>query len=252
MSGPMERRDFIKTVGVGSMAAMLGATAQAAPMDMGMGGAPMGMAAGGLLPVQDGKYQLPKLPYAYDALEPFLGKQTVTIHHDKHSAGYVKGLNSTLDALAKARQSGDMSNIRPLSRNLAYNGSGAVLHAIYWNSMTPGGKPLGGMLADAVKASFGSTDAFLAQFAAAAKAVEASGWGVVAYEPVAGSIVVLQAEKHEDLTIWGVTPLLVCDVWEHAYYLDYQNERGRYVDGFLKVANWDFAAQRYARTRMRM
>ncbi len=195
---------------------------------------------------------MPELPYAYDALEPFLGKQTVTIHHDKHTAGYVKGLNATLDELAKARRSGDMGGIRPLSRNLAFNGSGAVLHAIYWNSMTPGGKPLEGALADAVKASFGSTDAFLAQFAAAAKAVEASGWGVVAYEPVAGSIVVLQAEKHEDLAIWGVTPLLVCDVWEHAYYLDYQNERGSYVDGFMKVANWEFAGQRYAQAGMRM
>jgi len=252
MSGPMERRDFIRTVGVGSVAAMLGAAAQAAPMGMGMGGMPTGMAAGGLLPVQDGRYQLPKLPYAYDALEPFLGKQTVTIHHDKHTAGYVKGLNATLEELAKARQSGDMGSIRPLSRNLAYNGSGAMLHAVYWNSMMPGGSTLAGPLAEAVKASFGSADAFMAQFAAAAKAVEASGWGVVAYEPVAGSIVVLQAEKHEDLTIWGVTPLLVCDVWEHAYYLDYQNERGRYVDGFMNVANWDFAAQRYMQARMRM
>jgi Fe-Mn family superoxide dismutase len=241
MSGAMERRDFIKAVGVGSMAAVLGADVTHA--------APMAMQAAGLLPVQDGKYVLPPLPYAYDALEPFLGKQTVTTHHDKHSQGYVNGLNSTLEELAAARAAGDFSNVRALSRDLAFNGSGAMLHAVYWNSMTPGGRPLAGPLAEAVARDFGSAEAFVKHLAAAAKAVEASGWGVVAFEPVARRVLVLEAEKHEDLAIWGVTPLLACDVWEHAYYLDYQNRRADYVDGFLKVANWDFANQRYVQAR---
>jgi Fe-Mn family superoxide dismutase len=237
----MERRDFIKAVGVGSVAAVLGGgLAQAAPM---------AMTAQELLPVEDGRYQLPKLPYAYDALKGFLGEKTVTIHHDKHTAGYVKGLNDTLDKLSKAREGNDYGHIRELSRDLAFNGSGAVLHAVYWNSMTPGGRPLAGPLAEAVARDFGSAEAFVKHLAAAAKAVEASGWGVVAFEPVARRVLVLEAEKHEDLAIWGVTPLLACDVWEHAYYLDYQNQRADYVDGFMKVANWDFAAQRYAMAR---
>ena len=132
---------------------------------------------------------------------------------------------------------------------MAFNGSGHVLHTLFWNSMAPGGKPLAGPLAEAVTRDFGSAEAFLKQFAAATKAVEASGWGVVAFEPVAAKVLILTAERHEDLTIWGVTPLLACDVWEHAYYLDYQNRRPDYVDGFMKVANWDFAGQRYVQAR---
>jgi Fe-Mn family superoxide dismutase len=238
MSGSMERRDFIKTVGIGSVATVLGAgVTQAAPTQV---------QAAGLLPVREGQYELPELPYAYDALEPFLGKQTVTIHHDKHTAGYVNGLNETLQKLAAARQAGEFGSIRALSRDLAFNGSGAALHAVYWNSMAPGGSALNGPLAQAVARDFGSAEGFMKQFAAAAKAVEASGWGVVAFEPVARRLLILQAERHEDLTVWGVTPLLACDVWEHAYYLDYQNRRSDYVDGFMKVANWAFAAERYA------
>jgi Fe-Mn family superoxide dismutase len=241
MRDPLERRDFIKAVGVGSVAAAIGAGAAFA--------APEEARPAGLLPVQDGKYALPPLPYAAEALEPFLGRQTVTIHHDKHMQAYVAGLNSTLADLAAARTTGAFGNVRALSRDLAFNGSGAVLHAVYWNSMAPGGKPLAGPLAEAVTRDFGSAEAFLKQFAAATKAVEASGWGVVAFEPVAAKVLILTAERHEDLTIWGVTPLLACDVWEHAYYLDYQNRRPDYVDGFMKVANWDFAAQRYVQAR---
>jgi superoxide dismutase, Fe-Mn family len=107
-------------------------------------------------------------------------------------------------------------------------------------------------MADAMKASFGSVEACKAQFAAAAKDVEGSGWGALAYEPTAGALLVLQAEKHQDLTFWGVTPLLVCDVWEHAYYLKYQNRRAEWVDAFVRqLADWSFAAKVYAWARGR-
>jgi Fe-Mn family superoxide dismutase len=115
--------------------------------------------------------------------------------------------------------------------------------------MTPGGSPLKGEIADAVKRDFGSQEAFLKQLETATTSVQGSGWGVLAYEPLAGKLLVLQAEKHQNLTFWGVGPILVCDVWEHAYYLDYQNRRADYVKGFLGVANWEFADKRYEAVR---
>ena len=197
-----------------------------------------------------GKYALPPLPYAADALEPYYDKRTVELHHDKHHAAYVAGFNKTLELLAAARKAGDHAAIRALSRNLAFHGSGHVLHTLFWNSMKPGGSPpVPDALAKAMQEAFGSVDAAQAQFAAAAKDVEASGWGVLAYEPAADALVILQAERHEDLTIWGAVPLLVCDVWEHAYYLKYANNRSEWVDNFMKLANWDFAAQRLAAAR---
>lgn len=191
---------------------------------------------------KDGEYVLPNLPYAYDALEPLYSAETLRIHHDKHHAGYVRNLNKTLAQLKEARSSGDFSRVQALSRDLAFNGSGHVLHTLFWHSMKPGGGDMPPALRAAMEESFGSVEGAQKQFAEASKAVEASGWGVLAYEPIAQRLVILQCEKHQDLTIWGVTPILVCDVWEHAYYLQYQNNRGQWVDNFMKLANWEFAA----------
>jgi len=197
----------------------------------------------------EGKYALPELPYAKNALEPLYDAQTLELHHDKHHAGYVKGLNTALEKLAAARKSGDYAAVKALSRDLAFHGSGHVLHCLFWLSMTPGGsKPQADLAAKFVHC-FGGFEPMAAQFAAATEAVEGSGWGVLAYEPVADCLQILQCEKHQDLTIWGVTPLLVCDVWEHAYYLKYQNRRADWIAAFMKLANWDFASQRYALAR---
>jgi Fe-Mn family superoxide dismutase len=234
----------MKSVGLGTVAAALGGSAACAAQGGAAAGSPIAAAAAAA-----DNYTLPPLPYGYDALEPFLGRQTLTLHHDKHHQGYVNGLNGVLGKLRDARAAGDYGDIKSLSRDLAFHGSGHVLHTMYWQSMRPGGRPLEGEFAAAVRGDFGSTEAFLQQFAAATKAVEASGWGVVAYEPIGDRVLVLQAEKHQDLTVWGVTPLLVCDVWEHAYYLDYQNRRGEYVDAFMGVADWGFAAERYTEAR---
>ena len=235
----MGRRDFIRTVGIGTAAAAMGAAAGAAL------GEEKGAMVANMDAVKDGKYVLPPLPYAYDALKPFLGEETLKLHHDKHHQGYVNGLNAALDKLAAARSAGDYAAVRALSDDVAFNGSGHVLHTLFWNSMAPGGSPIAGALAEAVKRDFGSPDALIKQLSAASIAVQGSGWGVVAYEPLAGKLIVLQAEKHQNLTFWGAAPLLVCDVWEHAYYLDYQNRRADYVAGFIKVANWSFAEKRY-------
>jgi Fe-Mn family superoxide dismutase len=190
-------------------------------------------------------YTLPDLPYAYNALAPGIDEQVMRVHHDKHHAAYVKGLNTALDRLEKARVSGDMGEVKALSREVAFHGSGHVLHTLYWHSMTPGGsgEPKG-ELRKALDRAFGSFAAFTAQFLAATKDVEGSGWGVLAWEPMGRRLLVLQAEKHQSLTVWGVVPLMVSDVWEHAYYLQYQNRRADYVDAFFKLVDWSATAKR--------
>lgn len=190
-------------------------------------------------------HELPKLSYPYDALEPVIDKKTVEIHHDKHFAAYVSGLNSALDKLATARESQDFAGIRCVSDDLAFNGSWVVLHWIYFDSIGPkaGGKPEGN-LAELMNRDFGSFEGFWKQFAEVSKTVQGSGWGVLAWEPFSKRLVILQAEKHQNLTSWGAMPLLVCDVWEHAYYLQYQNRRADYVDNFAKIIDWKKVRER--------
>lgn len=199
------------------------------------------------------KYELPPLPYAYDALEPYIDEQTMRLHHDKHHQGYVNGLNKALEKLAAAREAGDFALVKHLSREAAFHGSGHLLHSIFWPNMAPAGQGGGGEpsgeLAEQIAQDFGSFAAFQAHFSAAAKSVEGSGWGLLVWEPNAGQLEVLQAEKHHNLTQWGVVPLLVLDVWEHAYYLKYQNNRGAYVEAWWNVVNWADVAERFRAAR---
>lgn len=193
-----------------------------------------------------GEYVLPPLPYAYDALEPVIDEQTMRLHHDKHHAGYVKGLNAALKALEEARKNSDFSLVQHYTGKAAFAGSGHILHALFWNNMSPdgGGKPNGALMERIVK-DFGDYTTFKQQFIAASTSVEGSGWGILAFEPLGKRLIILQAEKHQNLTQWGAVPLLVVDVWEHAYYLKYQNRRSEYVTHFFKVINWDEVSQRF-------
>jgi Fe-Mn family superoxide dismutase len=201
---------------------------------------------------EKGEYRLPALPYDYNALEPLYDEKTLRIHHDKHHAAYVKGLNEALQKLEAARQANDYNSIQSLSLQSAFHGSGHVLHTLFWHSMSPEKPPMPAGLAEALNDSFGSEQNARSQFAAATKAVEGSGWGVLVYEPMSDKLLILQCEKHQNLTIWNTVPLLVCDVWEHAYYLQYQNNRAGWVDNFLKLANWPFAAARLEQARSMM
>ena len=197
-------------------------------------------------------HKLPPLPYNYDALEPYIDEQTMRLHHDIHHKGYVTGLNNAEAKLAEARAAGDFSLVKHWSREAAFHGSGHLLHAIFWPNMVAASEAKAapeGALAEAIARDFGSFNAFKAQFAAASIAVEGSGWGILAYRPEDDALVVLTAEKHQNLTQWGVVPLLVLDVWEHAYYLKYQNRRGEYVNGFFNIINWDDVARRYEKAR---
>ncbi|MCA9292024.1 MAG: superoxide dismutase, partial [Phycisphaerales bacterium] len=187
-----------------------------------------------------GEYVLPPLPYAADALEPHLDAQTMTLHHDKHHAGYVRGLNAAVKALAEIRSGArPTSEVKHWSRELAFHGSGHLLHVVFWNCMGPngGGAPTGA-IGEMIERDFGSFDGFVTHFTAAAGAVEGSGWGLLVLEPTSGRLLVMQAEKHQNLTAWGVVPLVAVDVWEHAYYLRYQNRRSEYVSAFMNVVDW--------------
>lgn len=195
-------------------------------------------------------YTLPPLPYASNALDGFLSSEILELHHDEHHASYVDGLNRTLEQLHEARKKNDFARIKSLNRSLAFFGSGHVLHSIYWLSMSPnGGSRPDGSLAEAIEADFGDYDAFCEQFAAAAREAEASGWGILAYEPLGDRLVVTAAEAHQQMAFQGAQPLLVCDVWEHAYYLRYENRRAEYVKGFFDVIDWRHAARRHEEAR---
>jgi Fe-Mn family superoxide dismutase len=193
------------------------------------------------------KYDLPELPYAYNALEPHYDEQTVRIHHDMHHKAYVDGLNNALAKLAQARENGDYALIKHWEKELAFQGSGHVLHTLFWENMGPqsSGTPAGALLQQ-IEQDFSSFDAFQKQFSAAAGAVEGSGWAVLGWQPQLGQLLITQVEKHQDLTVWGIVPLLILDVWEHAYYLKYQNRRAEWIKAWWNIVNWEVVEKRFA------
>ena len=193
------------------------------------------------------KYTLPELPYGYDALEPHSDGRTLELHHSKHHQGYVNGLNGALEKLAAARASGDHGQIKHLCREVAFHGSGHFLHSIFWTNLRSGGggRPEG-PLASAIDNEFGSFDAFDRQLRAATGAVEGSGWGALLVEPGSGHMVVAGIEKHQNQLLPGWAPILVIDVWEHAYYLKYQNRRAAFVDAVMDhLVSWEDVGRRY-------
>lgn len=187
-----------------------------------------------------GQHQLPPLPYGYHALEPVISAETLRIHHDKHHKAYVDDLNLAETSLVEARKRGGYQYIKYWENELAFQGSGHILHSIYWTIMAPlrtGGQP-GPHTRYQINCYFGGFTAFKEQFKNAAAKVEGSGWGILTWQPTWNRLEVLQAEKHQNLTQWSGIPILVCDVWEHAYYLDYQNERQKYIDSWWELINW--------------
>jgi len=197
------------------------------------------------------EYSLAPLPYAYEALEPHIDAQTLRLHHDMHHAGYVKGANAAMAALKQARESSDFKLADHHSKKLAFHVSGHLLHTLFWENMAPVGK--GGEpskpLDTAIRTAFGSLDAMKAQMSAVAVSVEGSGWAVLGYHPFDQQLSLLQCENHEKKVVWGTIPLLVVDVWEHAYYLKYQNKRADFVAAWWNLVNWNDVSARYAKAR---
>jgi superoxide dismutase, Fe-Mn family len=199
-----------------------------------------------------GEHQLPPLPYPYEALEPHIDAQTMMLHHDKHHLAYVNGLNAAEKALAEARAQGKFDDIEKLMRQVAFHGSGHYNHVVFWNNMRPAGqaksRPEGDLLRQIAR-DFGGLDACKAQLQAAAVRVEGNGWGVLAWHPGFGALVPLAYMNHQNSAQSAALPLLVCDVWEHAYYLKYQNRRADYVTAWWNVVDWANVEQRFAAVR---
>ncbi|AIG64834.1 superoxide dismutase [Corynebacterium atypicum] len=194
-------------------------------------------------------YELPDLPYAYDALEPHISGEIMQLHHDKHHQTYVDGANSALEALEKAREEGcDQNTIRALSKNLAFNLGGHTNHSIFWKNLSPngGGSEPTGELAEAINRDFGSFEKFKDHFSNAALSLQGSGWAVLGYDHVAGRLVIEQMTDQQGNLSINLTPLLLLDMWEHAFYLQYKNVKADYVKAVWNVFNWDDVAERFA------
>ena len=195
-------------------------------------------------------YTLPDLPYDYAALEPYYSARMLELHHDKHHAAYVKGVNTTLEKLAAMRASGDLSSIVGLEKTLAFNLSGHVLHTLFWQNLSPdGGDRPGGDLAAAIDDSFGSFDGFKAHLTEATGTVQGSGWGALSWEPLGERLFIEQIYDHQGNVGQSGVILLVIDAWEHAFYLQYENRKPEYVDAMWNIINWADVQTRFDRAR---
>ena len=196
------------------------------------------------------KFVLPDLPYDFAALEPHISGRIMELHHDKHHNTYVTAANKALESMEEARANGDAAGAAKLSKDLQFNLGGHINHSIFWKNMSPdGGDKPTGELASAIDDAFGSFDNFQAQFTAVATTIQGSGWAILAYEPIAGNLVIEQMYDQQNGVPVATIPLLQLDMWEHAFYLDYQNVKPDYVKAWWNVVNWEDVAQRLEKAR---
>jgi len=195
-------------------------------------------------------YSLPDLPYDYGALEPSISGQIMELHHSKHHQAYVAGTNTALEQLAEARSANALGTVNMLSKNLAFNLAGHVNHSVFWTNMSPdGGDKPTGELASAIDEFFGSFDAFRAHFAAVALGIQGSGWTILAWESIGQKLIIEQLYDHQGNLAAGTVPLLLLDMWEHAFYLQYRNVKADYVNAWWNVVNWADAQARFIKAR---
>jgi len=198
------------------------------------------------------KYVLPELPYAYDALEPHISAEIMELHHSKHHQNYVNGANAALEKLEAARKDGSIAAVvTALSKDLAFNLGGHTNHSLFWENLGPngGGKPTGA-LAAAIDADFGSFEEFQKHFAAAALGLQGSGWAVLAWDTVGKRLVTYQMTDQQGNIPVATVPLLMIDMWEHAFYLDYLNVKADYVKAWWNLVNWENVASRFQAARL--
>ena len=209
-------------------------------------------------PTLMGKYTLPEMPYAYDALEPHIDAQTMEIHHSKHHQKYTDGMNGALEKLSPELQDKDieeiLSNINQVPDDVKgainFNGGGYDNHKLFWNSMKQngGGEPTGA-IADAINDSFGSFAEFKELFSSKTAPIQGSGWGWLVYNPNSGKVEYKAMPNQTSPRTEGLVPLLGLDVWEHAYYLKYQNKRPDYIAAWWNVINWDEVNDRFSKAK---
>ncbi|RLZ03696.1 superoxide dismutase [Kocuria tytonicola] len=196
------------------------------------------------------KFTLPDLPYDYAALEPHISAQIMQLHHDKHHNTYVTGANTALEKMEEARANGDAAGAAKLSKDLQFNLGGHINHSIFWKNLSPeGGDKPTGELAAAIDEFFGSFEGFRDQFTAVATTIQGSGWAILAYEPIAGNLVIEQMYDQQNGVPVATIPLLQLDMWEHAFYLDYQNVKADYVKAFWNIVNWADVTERFEKAR---
>ncbi|WP_078380125.1 superoxide dismutase [Sutcliffiella halmapala] len=193
-----------------------------------------------------GGHKLPPLPYSYTALEPYISRDIMEIHHLKHHKSYVDGLNQAELKMQESRDTGNFDLIKHWAREAAFHGSGHYLHTMFWENMSPsgGGLPKGRLLQQIIQ-DFGSFDKFKKHFSEAADKVEGVGWALLVWSPRAQRLEILQTEKQQLFTQWDTIPLLGLDVWEHAYYLQYKNNRKEYIDNWWNIVNWRDVEKRF-------
>lgn len=200
------------------------------------------------------KYELPPVPYPYDALEPHIDARTMEIHHTKHHQAYTDKLNAALEKCPQEIQDKDiveiLSNLKQIPADqlsaINFNGGGFDNHRIFWNNMKPngGGEPAGS-IASAINSSFGSFSNFKEKFSSTTALIQGSGWGWLAYNPSSKKVEYKSMPNQTSPRTEGLIPLLGCDVWEHAYYLKYQNRRPDYISAWWNVINWDDVTKRF-------
>ena len=192
-------------------------------------------------------YELPPLPYDYSAREPYISGEIMELHHDKHHATYVKALNDVLDQLADARDNGSFGSLGGLEKTLAFNLGGHINHSVFWPNLSPdgGGQP-DGELGAAIDEYFGSFDKFRAQFEANATAIQGSGWSMLVYDTLGQRLLVVQLYDQQGNVPVAQIPIVVLDMWEHAFYLQYKNVKADYAKAWWNVVNWADAQQRFA------
>jgi Fe-Mn family superoxide dismutase len=199
------------------------------------------------------KYVLPELTYDYAALEPNISARIMELHHSKHHAAYVAGINTALEQLEEARANEAFGNINKLQKDLAFHLGGHINHSIFWNNLAPnaGDKPEG-ELAAAIDEFFGSFDAFRAHFNATAMGIQGSGWAFLAWDSLGERLIIEQLYDQQGNLAAATVPLLMLDMWEHAFYLDYQNVKGDYVKAFWNIVNWADVQARFESARTKM
>ena len=196
------------------------------------------------------KYVLPDLSYDYGALEPNISGRIMELHHDKHHLAYVNCANTALDMLAEARDKNDLTWVNKLQKDLAFNLAGHVNHTVFWRNLSPegGDKPTGELQA-AVEEFFGSFDGFRAHFTASALGIQGSGWSILAWDVLGQKLIIEQLYDHQGTLSPATIPLLMLDMWEHAFYLDYQNVKADYVKAFWNIVSWPDVQERFRAAR---
>ena len=192
-----------------------------------------------------GNFIQQSLPYNIDHLEPFMDSETLDLHHSFHHGGAVKGANKDIEMIKRSIKQNDLNMVDYWTKKLSFHLSSHILHSIFWTNLTKRSSTPSGALLKKIEKDFGSLDKMQGLLSKLSKSIEGSGWGVLAYQPQSDTLVILQCENHHKLTLWGAVPLLVIDVWEHAYYLKYKNRRGDFVDALMNIINWDNIAERY-------